>query len=198
MRTKTVGDMDFVIDTWIAQEQPEARTPYVNGKSNIMFQSGATGHTGHRLYFRGKTIFSYHDWWPLGRLLDDGCALVNGDFYSVTTRKHRYAVESALQRAGIPYFNVSGVEQSPAYLLEEFKKQYEKVLRMRDKLTRDWPMYQLKQARAHYLFFCDHFNEPVEFDLTKEQWKALALRIKFYHDRQKLKQFAKRLTQGKE
>lgn len=83
---------------WAHQTQESARNPQGN------------------LYFRGPTIYSYRDSWPLARIYRNkksgvtstGCVLVltNSEKYSNTTAQHQYAVERAathLAQIAVPY-----------------------------------------------------------------------------------------------
>lgn len=68
---------------WAHQAQESARNP------------------GGNLYFKGPTIYSYRDSWPLARIYGpkkDGARLVltNSGRYSVTTVGHQHAVNMAV------------------------------------------------------------------------------------------------------
>ena len=197
---KTVGGYDFVIQTWIKQEQSSAHTP--KAKNNGRWSD--RGHDGYRMFFEGRTLYSYGYHFPLACLLEGKrIALVNPEKYSVTTCSHQSAVRYALNRADIPWYDVEprreGFKPDPSYLLQQFKDEFESAKRARDRLA--WEhvgLHSLKRARLAYLDFCREFGFPVEFDLTKEDWKALAQRVKLYYDRRQAKQFAKKLLHGKE
>ena len=191
---KTVGGYDFVIQTWIKQEQSSAHTPKA---------SGSRGHEGSRMFFEGRTLYSYGYHFPLACLLEGKrVALVNPSKYSVTTAKHQSQVRSALMRAEIPYYDVEPLNRDnfkpdPFYLLQEFRAEFESTKRARERLV--WVnLNNLKGARHNYLAFCREFGFPVEFDLTKEDWKTLARRVKLYYDRRQAKLFANKFLHGKE
>ena len=211
---KTTGSYDWVISTWIKQEQAEGHSPYV--KCHGYFRSsGMEGHTGHRMYFRGDTIYSYHDWWPMAKILPGKLALVNREKYSVTTTAHTNQVESALERAGFACFDVKRSKVSdrdiafhrsteydlipdPSYLLAEYKRVYDETRRSRDRLARDWgdPLEYLKRAEAQYFKFCETFKVAYEWRISDDQLKALYDRIKEYKRRAEVKRFAHRLLTG--
>ena len=190
---KTVGGYDFVIQTWIKQEQSSAHTPKV--------YRGMQDYSGTRMFFEGTTIYSYHDWWPAARILPGKKALLTRNVFSATTTAHTNQIESALLRADYKVFPVYSAanKPDPSFLLERFRNEFESAKRARDRLA--WEhvgLHSLKRARLAYLEFCREFGFPVEFDLTKEDWKALAQRVKLYYDRRQAKQFAKKLLHGKE
>lgn len=194
---KTVGNYDFVIAHWIAQDQCIACSP----SARIGFQSGAVSHVGSRMFFREKVIFDYHEWWPMARLLGDGKALVNAERYSFTTSAHTRMVYSALREAGITAFDVTRnhrneLEPDPSYLLAEFRKSYEQYRRMRDRIC-DYKWNQLKQTRQAYLNFCEAFGFAVEWDLNEDQWKELKARVAHYKKLRELKKFRNRLVEGR-
>jgi hypothetical protein len=100
---------------WAHQTQDSARNPQGN------------------FYFRGATIYSYRDSWPLARIYRKRCAPTLGDAaapasgvlvlsncnrYSVTTRQHQSDVNRAvshLERIAVP-------EVVPAYGADKFSK----------------------------------------------------------------------------
>ena len=200
---KTTGSYDWVISTWVKQEQTEGGSPYVHaGRMN--WQNGASGHEGRRMFFKGDTIYSYHEWWPIAKILPGKLALINREKYSVTTTAHTNQVESALLRAGFACFEVqrnerNELEPNPAHLLAEFKRVYDETRRSRDRLAADWrdPLEYLKNARTAYFTMCDTFGLRPEFDLTPDQWQALNDRVKEYKRRAEVKRFAHRLLTGK-
>jgi hypothetical protein len=76
---------------WAHQTQESARNPQGN------------------LYFRGDTIYSYRDSWPLARIFKHpkrgALVLCNSDRYSVTTAQHQSAVNGAarhMRRIAVP------------------------------------------------------------------------------------------------
>ena len=213
---KTTGSYGWVISTWIKQEQSEGGSPYVNCHAYFR-SSGMEGHTGRRMFFKGDTIYSYHTWWPMAKILPGKLALVNREKYSVTTTAHTNQVESALLRAGFACFDVERSKNlkgslvwgsnryteydlipDPNYLLAEYKRVYDETRRSRDRLAADWrdPLEYLKNARKSYVDFCNRFGFAIEFDLTPDQWKALNDRIKEYKRRAEVKRFAHRLLTG--
>lgn len=76
---KKVFENRMVAHVWAQQNQSEGRSK--NGQ----------------FYFRGKTIFSYRDSWPLATFLKNGDVLLNSQRYSVTTSKHLSYVRNALK-----------------------------------------------------------------------------------------------------
>ena len=199
---KTTGNYDWVISTWVKQEQAEGGSPFVN--CHAYFRStGMNGHTGRRMFFKGDIIYSYHEWWPMAKILPGKLALVNREKYSVTTTAHTSQVESALERAGFACFEVernreNELEPNPAHLLAEYKRVYDETRRSRDRLARDWgdPLEYLKNAQKAYVDFCNRFGFAIEFDLTPEHWEALHNRVNEYKRRAKVKRFAHRLLTG--
>jgi len=188
-RMKTTGNYDFVIQTWLDQEQLEAHTPYV--------RRGLGGFEGYRMFFKRDTIYSYHDWWPLAQLLPGGRTLFNADTYGVTTSKQSYMVRSALLRKGYRVFETHKIELEPNYLLEEYKAVYERLLRMRNQILSNWSgLNTVIAARKAYREFCREFDFSIEFDLTKEQWAGLAKRYELYYKRREVKRFANKLLTG--
>lgn len=107
---------------WAHQTQEDARNPQGN------------------LYFRGSTIYSYRDSWPLARIYTrkDGRRLVltNADRYSVTTAQHQSAVNRAaghLPQIAVPH--VDDADQGRhsdnlAYLEKEQARKLEKAGRV--------------------------------------------------------------------
>lgn len=94
---------------WAHQTQPNARNPQGN------------------FYFRGRTIYSYRDSYPIAQIVPVGeksCVLFrSGPAYSPTTGQHFYAVERAVP-SSIPLFKVpffSGESMSKRDHMENVK-----------------------------------------------------------------------------
>jgi hypothetical protein len=86
---KRVFDTDMVAHIWANQSQEDAR----NSQGNF--------------YFRGDTIYSYRDSFPIARLIKRKgreCVLITNDTYSTTTNKHCLCVRRAVR--GKPVFTV--------------------------------------------------------------------------------------------
>jgi len=71
-------DKREIIRLWLNQSQPFAANPSRN------------------FYFEGKSIYSYGKHFVIAEILDNGSILLNEDKYSVTTAKHKLAVEQML------------------------------------------------------------------------------------------------------
>lgn len=101
---------------WAHATQDEARNPQGN------------------LFFRGATIYSYYESWPLAHIYTrrDGSKLVltNCDRYSVTTSNHQYAVNRAvshLDRIAVPnvILNMESVPGTRAEVRSEVMRAHE-------------------------------------------------------------------------
>ena len=78
---KKVFDNSMVAHVWAQQNQNEGRSN--NGQ----------------FYFRGKTIYSYRDNWPLAHILDNGKILLNKEYISPTTARHLSYVRRAINES---------------------------------------------------------------------------------------------------
>lgn len=78
-RYKRVHKADMVAHLWANEAQPEARN--------------ATGN----LYFRGTTIYSYSDSWPVASFIRPGVVALNTERRSVTTSGHASIVRRAIK-----------------------------------------------------------------------------------------------------
>jgi len=150
---KTTGNYDWVISTWIKQSQYEGHSPRAAVNAGA-WRNGNSFSGGSRMFFRGDTIYDYHEWWPMAKILPGKIALINRETYSVTTSSHTGQVYSMLDRAGFTCFAVERnrddcLEPDPSYLLAEFKRIYGETSRARDRLASKWihdPLEYLKTA----------------------------------------------------
>lgn len=108
-RTREVFPTSEIPHKWAHQTQENARNPQGN------------------LYFKGATIYSYHDSWPLARIYKRKVAgavfekdnpavnlvLVNCDTYSTTTNGHASDVRQAIRH--LPSLSVPVVENRYSY-----------------------------------------------------------------------------------
>jgi hypothetical protein len=93
---KHVFDTDMVAHIWANQSQEDARNPQGN------------------FYFRGDTIFSYRDSFPVARIIKRKgreCILITNDTYSSTTSRHCWLVRRAV--SGKPVFTVPNRTLAP-------------------------------------------------------------------------------------
>lgn len=76
---KVFNSIHDVSKLFIAQTQDFAGTPYtyIQGQGK-----------GRRFYFKGDTIYSYRDSYPLARIVGD-TIYIRYNCYSITTKKHR-------------------------------------------------------------------------------------------------------------
>ena len=79
---KVFNNIDDVSKLFIAQTQDFAGTPYtyIQGQGK-----------GRRFYFKGDTIYSYRDSYPLARIVEDKL-FIKEENYSNTTAKHKNSV----------------------------------------------------------------------------------------------------------
>lgn len=89
---KKVFDNAMVAHVWAQQNQDEGRSN--NGQ----------------FYFRGKTIYSYRDSWPLAHFHESGLIILNTQSYSMTTSRHLSEVRSALGYGRENIVSVDSVE----------------------------------------------------------------------------------------
>lgn len=89
---KTVFTNSMVAHVWAQQNQDEGRSN--NGQ----------------FYFRGRTIYSYRDSWPLAHFHESGLIILNTQSYSMTTSRHLSEVRSALGYGNPDIVQVDSVE----------------------------------------------------------------------------------------
>ncbi len=89
---KTVFSNEMVAHIWAQQNQDEGRSN--NGQ----------------FYFRGKTIYSYRDSWPLAHFHESGFIILNTQSYSMSTSRHLSEVRSALGYGRENIISVDSVE----------------------------------------------------------------------------------------
>lgn len=89
---KTVFQNSMVAHVWAQQNQDEGRS------SNGQF------------YFKGKTIYSYRDNWPLAHFHESGFIILNTQSYSMSTSRHLSEVRSALGYGRENIISVDSVE----------------------------------------------------------------------------------------
>lgn len=79
---KVFNNIDDVSKLFIAQTQDFAGTPYtyIQGQGK-----------GRRFYFKGDTIYSYRDSYPLAKIIN-GVVFIKEQTYSNTTNKHKNSV----------------------------------------------------------------------------------------------------------
>lgn len=75
---KTVFDNAMTAHVWAQQTQE-------HGRSN-----------NGNLYFRGRTIYSYRDTWPLAHFHESGLIIINRESYSISTSQHLNEVTGAI------------------------------------------------------------------------------------------------------
>jgi len=87
---KIFNDIDDVSKLFLAQTQYFAGTPltYIQGQGK-----------GRRFYFKGDTIYSYRDSYPLAKIVGNSVYLKPPE-YSNTTKKHNVSVYNALRNSG--------------------------------------------------------------------------------------------------
>lgn len=139
---------------WAHQTQADARNPQGN------------------LYFKGATIYSYRDSWPLARIYTGKrgtLVLTNSDRYSSTTAGHQHAVNSAashLARIAVPCvdFSVTGYKAymqechgaNLEYLQKEMARLHKEAGRVMRESGVSWRAEraaELHKAMADYLIF---------------------------------------------
>src|SRR5262249_44911174 len=101
--TKQVHTPANVAHLWAHQTQDSARNP------------------GGTLYFRGATIYSYGDHFPIARLCR-GAVLFTTRTYSVTTARHIKIVRQAIPFR-VPVFYVLNPSAEPAAILAAYIRQ---------------------------------------------------------------------------
>lgn len=79
---KVFNNIDDISRLFLAQIQDFAGTPYthINGRGK-----------GRRFYFKGNTIYSYRDNYPLAKIVENKLFIIETP-YSTTTAKHRTSV----------------------------------------------------------------------------------------------------------
>ena len=95
MTQYSLGSHDMVAHVWAQQNQSHG---YV---------------TSQRMFFEGKTIYSYGKHFVLGHFIDDSTVLLNSDSYSVSTSKHKTIVWRAVSH--IDGFDVPGLTDLVRY-----------------------------------------------------------------------------------
>lgn len=163
---KTVFTNSEVCHVWAQQRQYEGR----NGTGSI--------------FFRGGTIYSYGEHFPMARILREHgfVALLNSDSYSVTTSRHQNTVYWAVNHMRcfhVPNVMASGKKQHKKnyqYLIADYKRCLKKAA-----ATRTWQGMWLDNAQKALdsaneytkLFKLGYRQKAFEYD-EKELKAALA------------------------
>ena len=170
---KVFDDYDECARAWYFRRQEEGRT------------------RGHRMWFRGNTIYSYGNHFPLASMVENSAGryafLVNSDKYSNTTAKHKIAVARAMNGTQVPRFNVpTGVirdfRDTPdfhasqlRYRMVEIMDLYEKSKRARGRKQQyvNEAMDHVGEARS----YAEFFKLPAPFMVAKDQATKLAMAL---------------------
>lgn len=178
MRAKMIGNIDFVIRQWLQQDTAFAGTNYVRA-SGRYFTNGSSGHTGRRMFFQGDTIYSYHDRFPIARILSDGAVLFTTKEYSRCTEQHKQAVWWACRKKQFFRVENPALEPEADTLEAKYRELFAKVMSRRERmLSMVGVLYDL---RKEYRALCQYFGLPIAYEPSKEQWRAFALRYKKYY-----------------
>ena len=166
-RQRHVFPTNEIPHKWAHQTQEEARNPQGN------------------LYFRGPTLYSYRDSYPIARLFKKrGAALVLhvSDKYSVTTSGHCYAAQGATRH--LPCITVPDVDptskwardahaQNLKHLTDEAAKHLAKAQRVRRESAVHWretaAADRLRDAETYSAFFGIRRKVPA---FPREAWRA--------------------------
>lgn len=100
---KTVHTPAMVAHLWANQSQEEARN------------SGGT------LFFKGRTIYSYGEHFPIASILTTGLLLWNDRSYSNTTSKHQYHVRRAINDAEWTQAIFIELESGNSFFYQDFR-----------------------------------------------------------------------------
>ena len=150
---KRVFDTDMVAHIWANQSQDEARNPQRN------------------FYFRGDTIFSYRDSFPIARIIKRKgreCVLITNDTYSNTTTRHCQLVRRAVR--GKPVFTVPDrtLQGGHAENLDWYKQQVENgvqaLVKGRDKMQY---LLELDRRIKEANDYCEFFGLKKRFVFPK-------------------------------
>lgn len=152
-RERHVYPTDRIPHLWANQTQGDARNPQGN------------------LYFRGDTIYSYRDGYPIGKLFTNGtgekCVLIQEDRYSVTTAGHISAVRWATRHMTcftVPYLS-HDLEKNVSWYVAQSRERWEKAQRARSNAGD--LLDEAEALSAHCENYCKFFNFPypkAEFD----------------------------------
>lgn len=166
-RTKTVFGTSEIPHLWAHQTQLEARNQQGN------------------LYFRGDTIYSYRDSFPIGRHVTNSrgekAVLISSNKYSVTTASHISAVVHSLPHGTqVFYVNQHSMKEyahgsdpystSASDYVEEITGLLLKAKRA--KANKDWDVKQASDKRSEALAFAAFFDlDPssipaMDYDVT--------------------------------
>ena len=169
---KVFNSIDDVSKLFIAQTQDFAGTPYthIDGRGK-----------GRRFYFKGNTIYSYRDNYPLAKIVENKLFVIETP-YSITTAKHRTSViracdnlEMVLSNDFKKGINIDHVIKKLLKLIFNTKKYYSTY---KDNLN-DWLKntdYSFTKSKFPLLFDKKHnklkqmfFSNDVEtFNLAKQ------------------------------
>lgn len=152
-----------VAHLWAHQTQSEAR----NAKSTI--------------WFRGKTIYSYGEHFPIACFAENGqgeqAVLFTTRTYSVTIAQHMRWVRAAIRHIS-PVFHVPlesrmGDKQSPAdYYMASYRERIEEgqnaVARARKESTREWASHSLVGLVYEANRFAQFFSLPDRFEVLQD------------------------------
>lgn len=164
-RTKTVFGTSEIPHLWAHQTQSEARNQQGN------------------LYFRGDTIYSYRDSFPIGRHVTNSrgekAVLISSNKYSVTTASHISAVVHSLPHGTqVFYVNQHSMKEhgsdpystSVSDYVEEITGLLLKAKRA--KANKDWDVKQASDKRSEALAFAAFYDldassiPAMDYDVT--------------------------------
>lgn len=166
MRERHVYPTDRIAHLWAHQTQDEARNPQGN------------------FYFKGATIYSYRDSFPIGKIVTNGTEkayLVTTNRYSNTTSGHIASVARSIPHGSI-VFHVEGMQNSwrfdtPVWQetqLNEYNEQITKVLltASRARQNKDWHISKAQGLHDEATRFAKFYNldasgiTPLNLDLS--------------------------------
>lgn len=144
------------------------------------------------LYFKGPTIYSYRDSWPLAHIYTNGerrLVLVNDDRYSNTTAKHTSMVRSACGHIGRAMVPGGSLRVDDPYRTERYHRENLRHIlgKMQDKLDKarralrpenvEWCQRVALALHEQATVYCDFFGLPAPAAFPADAWQAAIDRV---------------------